>query len=96
MVRKNIINNLIMCCKTSTSRKQKISHVAKELGIIPTTLSCWIYEYETNGEQVFSGNGNMIHNKEFDIFRLQKKNKELEMEREILKKFQAFLKQKSK
>jgi len=38
----------------------------------------------------------MIHNKEFDIFRLQKKIKELEMEREILKKFQAFLKQKSK
>ncbi|WMJ81464.1 transposase [Clostridium sp. MB40-C1] len=70
---------------------KNISKVAKELGIIPTMLSRWIYEYKDNGEAAFTGNENKITNKEFQLEIMKKKLKELELENEILKKFQTFL-----
>ncbi|WP_287022460.1 transposase [Cohnella sp.] len=72
---------------------KKVSHVAKTLGILPTMLSRWVYEYQTHGDEAFSGNGKPITNKDLEIKRLQKRLEELEMENEILKKFQAFLKE---
>jgi transposase len=59
-------------------------------------LSRWVYEYENNGNDAFTGNGKPIANKDFEILKLQKRVKELEMENEILKKFQAFLKDQNK
>ena len=47
-------------------------------------LSRWIYEYEKLGEKAFSGNGNRIENKAYEIEELKKDTK-------ILKKFHAFL-----
>jgi transposase len=55
-------------------------------------LSRWIYEYQTHGEDAFSGNGVPIRNADWEIKRLQKRLEELEMENEILKKFQAYWK----
>lgn len=75
---------------------KKVSHVAKALGILPTMLSRWVYEFETHGDEAFTGNGKPIANKDLEIKRLQKRLEELEMENEILKKFQAFLKEREK
>lgn len=72
---------------------KKVSHVAKALGILPTMLSRWVYEYQTYGDEAFTGNGKPIANKDLEMKRLQKRLEELEMENEILKKFQAFLKE---
>lgn len=72
---------------------QKITYVAKSLGILPTMLSRWIYEYNTYGDTAFSGNGIPKTTTEFEMKRLQKRLQELEMENEMLKKFQAFLKE---
>ncbi|WP_083516134.1 transposase [Alicyclobacillus sendaiensis] len=69
---------------------KKVSHVAKALGILPTMLSRWVYEYQTHGEDAFSGNGIPIRNADWEIKRLQKRLEELETENEILKKFQAY------
>jgi transposase len=72
---------------------KKVSYVAKALGILPTMLSRWVYEYQTHGEDAFSGNGVPIRNADWEIKRLQKRLEELEMENEILKKFQAYWKE---
>ena len=72
---------------------KKVSHVAKALGILPTMLSRWVYEYKAHGEEAFAGNGVAIRNTDWEIKRLQKRLEELEMENEILKKFQAFWKE---
>jgi transposase len=41
---------------------KRVSHVARALGILPTLRSRWVYEYQTHGEAVFSGNGISIRN----------------------------------
>ena len=70
---------------------KSISKVSKELGIIPTMLSRWIYEYRELGEKAFSGNGNKIQNKDYEIEKLKKEIEELKKDNEILKKFHASL-----
>ena len=72
---------------------KQVSAVAKALGILPTMLSRWVYEYRTHGEQAFTGNGIPIRNTELELKRLEKHNEELQRENEILKKFQAFWKE---
>jgi transposase len=71
---------------------KKVSPVAKSLGILPTMLSRWVYEYEQHGDKAFTGNGISLHNEELETQRLQKRLEELEMENEILKKFQEYSK----
>ncbi|WP_173191519.1 hypothetical protein [Paenibacillus alginolyticus] len=66
--------------------------MAKSLGIIPTMLSRWVYEYEQHGDKAFIGNGVSVPNTELEIQRLQKRLEELELENEILKKFQEYSK----
>lgn len=56
-------------------------------------LSRWIAEYEHHGNDAFTGNDVPIRNKDLGIKRLQKRLEELEVENEILKKFQAFSKE---
>ena len=47
---------------------KKISKLAKELGISKSMLARCFYKYENYGkEKVFSGNGNTIVNKDFEI-----------------------------
>ena len=70
--------------------------VAKQLDIHYNTLYRWISEYEEFGESAFPGNGSRIFDYQSEIHRLQKRNKELEEEIELLKKFRVFLKQAKK
>ena len=53
------------------------------------------YEYDEYGESAFPGHGNALFNSEYEIKKLQKENAVLREENEILKKLQAFLKQKN-
>ena len=85
----------IAAVKVALEKENTISQVANELGINGNVLSRWINEYEKYGESAFAGNGNALLNATYEIKRLQKRNEELKLENEILKKFQAFLKQKN-
>lgn len=72
---------------------KKLGQVAKGLGIIETMLSRWIREYRENGVEAFSGHGKPVMNKDFEISRLSKRVSQLEQENEILKKYEAFLRE---
>lgn len=81
----------VQAVKLTDESDKSITTVAKSLGIIPTMLCRWVKEYEEFGEEAFSGNGKR---KIFELEnrKLKKKVEELEIENEILKKFQGFLK----
>ncbi len=72
--------------KLSLERK-KVSELAHELGISPALLYRWRKEYQERGESSFPGNG--VRSREGDAGRvteLEKRLKETEIERDILKK----------
>ncbi len=61
------------------------SDAAKSLGISEVSLYRWIKASKGEGAEAFRGNGQRT-DKEQEIFELKRKIKELEEEREILKK----------
>lgn len=69
--------------------------LSQELGVHKNTLYRWLGEYEQYGEEAFPGRGSRLHNYQFEIKRLQKENKQLKEDLEVLKKYRAFLKKKS-
>lgn len=72
-----------------TEQGRKKSDVAKSLGIAEVSLSRWIKAFQAEGTDGFRGNGNRSE-LEKENFELRKKIKELEQEREILKKAAAY------
>ena len=74
---------------------QSVNDVANELGISGASLRRWINEYDEYGESAFPGHGNALFNSTYEIKKLQKQVEELKIENELLKKLQAFLKQKN-
>jgi len=66
-----------------------IAEAARNLGINATMLSRWKREQGKHGEHAFPGTGNMTP-EQAELHRLQKENKRLRMERDILKKATAF------
>ncbi len=78
--------------KQVIEEKKILSKVSKELRITPTMLSKWVYEFKEFGDSAFTGNGNKIKSKDFEVELLKRKLKESEEENEILKKFLAFSK----
>ena len=81
--------------KLAQETGKSVTQTANELGISGCSLRRWINEYDEYGESAFPGHGNALFNSTYEIKKLQKPVKELEMENELLKKLQAFLKQKS-
>lgn len=81
--------------KHAQSVDQSVAEVAKTLGISGSTLRRWINEYDQYGESAFPGHGNALFNSTYEVKKLQKQVEELKLENEILKKLQAFLKQKN-
>ena len=71
---------------------KRITEVSKSLGITEQTVYRWLREYDKYGEEAFKGSGNARTDSEYRIKLLEKKNKQLEQENEILKKYQVFLK----
>ena len=73
--------------KQVIEEKKILSKVSKELRITPTMLSKWVYEFKEFGDSAFTGNGNKIKSKDFEVELLKRKLKESEEENEILKSF---------
>ena len=72
-----------------TEQGYKVTEAARNLGIHPSSLKRWQKEFEIDSHDAFPGKGHMTPEKE-ELHRLQKENKRLRMEREILKKAAAF------
>ena len=67
--------------------RTNISELVRELGISVTLLYKWRKEYEEFGEDSFPGNGNLKLTPEQEkIHELEKRLKDAELERDILKK----------
>ena len=81
--------------KLVTEQGYKVSEAARNLGIHHTSLRHWKKQFETDGNQPFPGKGYISTEKE-ELYRLRKENKQLRMEREILKKATAFFANESK
>jgi len=73
----------------TTEQGYKTSEAARNLGIHHSSLRRWKDQLITNGSKAFPGKGHMSPEKE-ELHRLRKENKQLQMEREILKKAAAF------
>lgn len=81
--------------KMAQAEAQSVQDTAKELGVSASSLRRWINEYDEYGESAFPGHGNALFNSTYEIKKLQKQNEELKLENDLLKKLQAFLKQKN-
>jgi len=70
-----------------SNERANISELARELGIKATLLYKWRKEYEEFGEGSFPGNGKLkLMAEQEKIHELEKKLKDAELERDILKK----------
>jgi transposase len=72
-----------------TEQEYKTSEAARNLGIHPGVLRRWKGQLESGGADALPGKGHMTPEKA-ELHWLRKKVKQLEMEREILKKAAAF------
>lgn len=72
-----------------------VQTVASELSVHANTIYRWLAEYDEYGEDAFPGQGTKLYSYQFEIKKLQKENKNLKEELDILKKYRAFLKKKS-
>lgn len=71
------------------NQRENVSQVAEELGIRSDMLRRWKKEYEQNKSEAFSGTGHLSKHKDkklSEIQALKKRVRELEQERDILKK----------
>lgn len=75
--------------KRYLSSGRSLSNVANELGVKPTTLHGWIKKFQESPEVPFPGSGHLRPEDE-KLKKLEKENKELKEEIEILKKAAAF------
>ena len=67
--------------KMVTEAGHKATEVARSLGIAPTQLYKWRHSFSEQGEKVFPGKGHLT-----EISALRRKLRDVEMERDILKK----------
>ena len=65
------------------------SEAARSLGIHPSVLSRWLHDYRDGNKTSFRGKGKLTEEQE-EIKRLKTQVKQLEMERDILKKATVF------
>ncbi len=75
--------------KLVTDQGYKVSEAARNLGINHDLIRRWKRELESDDIQAFPGKGKMTVEKE-ELLKLRKENKQLRMEKEILKKATAF------
>ena len=71
----------ISAVKMVTEGGHKAAEVARSLGIHPTQLYSWKHKYSDQGEKAFPGKGHLT-----EIVALRRKLRDVEMERDILKK----------
>ena len=71
----------ISTVKMVTEGGHKTSEVARSLEIHPNQLCSWKRKFSDNGEKAFPGNGHLT-----EIAALRRRLRDVEMERDILKK----------
>ncbi len=71
----------VSAVKMVTEGGQKAAEVARSLGVNANSLYGWIKRYSNNGEKAFPGKGHLS-----ELSALRKQLREVEMERDILKK----------
>ena len=69
--------------------KMKASRVARDLGVSNSALTKWIRDYKKHGSGAFPGKG-LLAPTDDELRRLQKENRRLTMERDLLKKTIVF------
>ena len=72
-----------------TQQGMSVKEVAQDLGVNANVIGRWKRELSDRGEQAFAGNGNLPPDQE-ELRRLREENRQLKMERDILKKATAF------
>jgi transposase len=72
-----------------TEQGRSVSDAAQSLGIPAWSLSRWVSSAKREGQQAFRGNGNRSA-QEQEIFELRQRVKQLEEEKDILKKAAAY------
>ncbi len=65
------------------------TQVAKDLGVNINLIGKWVKNFKSKGAEAFPGNGNLTP-QDKKVRELEKENRQLRMERDILKKATAF------
>lgn len=68
---------------------ESVTKVAAELGVKPTTMQGWLKKYKKSPQAPFPGSGHLNPEDE-KLKRLERENRELKEEVEILKKAAAY------
>jgi|SRR5436190_21456864 len=79
----------IEAVKLVTEQGRSFAEAATSLGIAEGSLRKWKQVFDTNGSQAFPGHGHLPPVEE-ELRRLRAENRQLRMERDILKKATAF------
>ena len=97
LMRKNYDKQFkVAAVKLVAEDDMSVSDAAKALSIHYNSLYRWISEYEEYGESAFPGHGTALYSYQYEIKKLKQENLELKKELDLLKKYQAFLKQKNR
>jgi transposase len=75
-----------------TEKGMKVAQAARELGVSDYLLTKWVRKVRENGSTAFPGKGHLLPHEE-ELRRLQKENRRLQMEKEILKKAITFFRE---
>lgn len=76
-------------CKRIVGDGESTAQVARELGISADTVYTWVSRYRQHGDKSFPGSGRIAPD-DAEMKRLQRENRELREENEILKKAAAY------
>jgi transposase len=76
-------------CKRVEEGGESVAGLGRELGINENTLHSWLKRYRENKVTPFVGSGH-IKPEDVEVKRLQRENRELREENEILKKAAAY------
>ena len=79
----------IQAVKMVTEQGLSVREVSEDLGVHPNVLRKWKNQLADDAAQAFPGNGKLSAEQE-ELRRLREENRQLRMERDILKKATAF------
>lgn len=75
-----------------TEKGMKLAEAARELGVSAYLLTKWVRKVRESGSTAFPGKGHLLPHEE-ELRRLQRENRRLQMEKEILKKAITFFRE---
>jgi transposase len=75
--------------KMVVDEKMRPSQVARDLGVSPTAVTKWVDQYKRHGSGAFPGKG-LLAPEDEKVRQLERENRRLTMERDLLKKTIAF------